>query len=188
MESANNTSAGLYVWRFSHPRWWSGSLQAVNRPSLPRKHYGAAVLIFQWAGRRKSERSDLRRRSEHASINSRPATTLLCSKSEAGSIYCLSPPPKVRTERNLQNSRLNPDETSSLVDLERRIPAQCAFFTQLMRESRKPEDSLAERGEFEPPVPIVNSQGRQRYDLRPFKAARVRCVPGMQGWTARCFG
>jgi len=106
-------------------------------------------LIFQWAGRRKSERSDLRRRSEHAPINSRPATTLLCSKSEAGSIYCLSPPPKVRTERNLQNSRLNPDETSSLVDLERRIPAQCAFFTQLMRESRRPEDSLAEREGFE---------------------------------------
>ena len=124
-------------------------MQAVNRLSLPRKHYGAAVLIFQWAGRRKSERSDLRRRSEHAPINSRPATTLLCSKSEAGSIYCLSPPPKVRTERNLQNSRLNPDETSSLVDLERRIPAQCPFFTQLMREFRKPEDSLAERVGFE---------------------------------------
>jgi hypothetical protein len=35
------------------------------------------------------------------------------------------------------------------VDLECRISAKCAFFTQLMRESRKPEDSLAERGEFE---------------------------------------
>ena len=52
-------------------------------------------------------------------------------------IYKLSPPPKVQTERNLQNSRLNPDETSSLVDLDRRIPAKCAFFTQVMRESRK---------------------------------------------------
>jgi len=30
------------------------------------------------------------------------------------------------------------------VDLERRIPAQCPFFTQLMREFRKPEDSLAD--------------------------------------------
>jgi hypothetical protein len=48
-----------------------------------------------------------------------------------------SPPPNVQTERNLQNSRLNPDEAGSLVDLERRIPAQCAFFAQLMRESRK---------------------------------------------------
>jgi hypothetical protein len=64
-------------------------------------------------------------------------------------MYKLSPPSKVQTERNLQNSRLNPDETSSLVDLERRIPAKCAFFTQLMRESRKPEDSLAERAGFE---------------------------------------
>jgi hypothetical protein len=35
------------------------------------------------------------------------------------------------------------------VDLGCRIPAKCAFFTQLMRESQKPEDSLAERGEFE---------------------------------------
>jgi hypothetical protein len=42
-----------------------------------------------------------------------------------------------------------PDETGSLVDLERRIPAQCAFFTQLMRESWQPEDSLAEQSEFE---------------------------------------
>jgi hypothetical protein len=60
-----------------------------------------------------------------------------CSKSDTRSIYKLSPPPKMRTERNLQNSRLNPDETSSLVDLERRIPAKCAFLTQVMRESRK---------------------------------------------------
>ena len=37
----------------------------------------------------------------------------------------------------LQNSRLNPDEASSLVNLERRIPAKCAFFAQVMRESRK---------------------------------------------------
>jgi hypothetical protein len=39
--------------------------QAVSRLSLPRKHYGPAVLISQWTGRRKSELSDLRRRSEH---------------------------------------------------------------------------------------------------------------------------
>jgi hypothetical protein len=44
---------------------------------------------------------------------------------------------------------LNPDETDSPVDFEWRIPANCAFFMQLRRESRKPEDSLAERGEFE---------------------------------------
>ena len=31
-------------------------------------------------------------------------------------------------------------------DLKCRMPAKCAFFTQLMRESRKPEDSLAEDG------------------------------------------
>ena len=74
-------------------------------------------------------------------------------------IYKLSPPPKVQTERNLQNSHFNPNESSSPVDLECRISAKCAFFTQLMRESRKPEDSLAERDEFEPSVPIVRSLG-----------------------------
>ena len=65
-ESASNTSAGSYVWRFSPPRWWSGLWQAVNLLSLPRKHYGPAVLTFRWTGRRKSEPSDLRNRSEHA--------------------------------------------------------------------------------------------------------------------------
>jgi hypothetical protein len=103
----------LYVWRFSHPKWWSGSWKTVNHLSLPRKHYGPAVLIFQWAGRPKSEPSDLRSRPEHAPVNSRPHWP----------IYKLSPPPKVQTERNLQNSRLNPNECSSPVDPERRIPA-----------------------------------------------------------------
>jgi hypothetical protein len=46
----------------------------------PRKHYGPAVLIFQWAGRRKSEPSDLCRRPEHVPINSGPATILVQSK------------------------------------------------------------------------------------------------------------
>src|ERR1700693_1412193 len=77
MESASNTSAGLYVWRFSHPRWWSGLWQAVNRLILPRKHYGPAVLIFQWAGRRKSEPSDFRSRPEPAPINRTGSTLLL---------------------------------------------------------------------------------------------------------------
>jgi hypothetical protein len=53
------------------------------------------------------------------------------------SIYRLSPPPKVRTERNLQNSRLNPDETGSPVDLAYQIAAKCAFFTRGRREFRK---------------------------------------------------
>ncbi len=53
------------------------------------------------------------------------------------SIYRLSPPPKVRTERNLQNSRLDPDETGSPVDLAYQIAAKCAFFTRGRRESRK---------------------------------------------------
>jgi len=56
----------------------------------------------------------------------------------------------VQTERILQNSRLNLNESSSPVDLGCRIPAKRAFFTQLMRESRKPEDSLAEGVGFEP--------------------------------------
>jgi hypothetical protein len=36
--------------------------------------------------------------------------------------------------------------------------AKCAFFTQLMRESRKPEDSLAERGEFELSGDVLSGQ------------------------------
>ena len=44
---------------------------------------------------------------------------------------------------------MNSNESSSPVDLECRIPAKCAFFTQLMGESRKPADSLAERAGFE---------------------------------------
>jgi hypothetical protein len=40
------------------------------------------------------------------------------------------------------------------VDPECRIRAKCAFFTQLMKESRKPEDSLAERRGFELPRPF----------------------------------
>ncbi len=43
--------------------------------------------------------------------------------------------------------------TTVIAELERRIPAQCAFFTQLMRESWQPEDSLAERAGFALPVP-----------------------------------
>jgi hypothetical protein len=81
----------------------------------------------------------LRSRPEHAPINRRPHWP----------IYQLSPPPKVQTERNLQNSRLNPAETSSLVDLERRIPAKCAFFHSADERIPKTEDSLAERAEFE---------------------------------------
>src|ERR1700722_3355571 len=79
-ESASNTSAGLSVWLFSHPRRWSGSWQAVNRLSLPRRVCRLAVLIFQWTGWRNSEPSDLRSRLEHAPINGRPATTLLLFK------------------------------------------------------------------------------------------------------------
>jgi hypothetical protein len=52
---------------------------------------------------------------------------------------------------------LNPDEISSPVDLRCWIPAKCALFAQLMRESRKPEDSLVERNGFELPVPVVLS-------------------------------
>jgi hypothetical protein len=39
-----------------------GCGRPVNRLSLPPKHYGPAVLIFQWTGRRKREPSDLRSR------------------------------------------------------------------------------------------------------------------------------
>jgi hypothetical protein len=78
-------------------------------------------------------------------------------KSNARSICKLGPPPKVQTERNLQNSRLNPDESGSPVDLGCRIPAKCAFFTQKKR-ILKTKDSLAERGEFELSGDFVNRQ------------------------------
>jgi hypothetical protein len=44
------------------------------------------------------------------------------------------------------------------VDLERRIPAKCAFFAQVMRESRKLKDSLAEEVEFELSGDFLNGQ------------------------------
>jgi len=47
---------------------------------------------------------------------------------------------RVQTERNLP--LLKPDESSSPVDLDGRIPAKCAFWGPLKRESRKTEDSL----------------------------------------------
>jgi hypothetical protein len=65
---------------FLAPEMWSGLWQAVNRLSLPRKHYGTTVLIFRWTWRRRSEPSDLRRRSEHSSINSRPVKILFLFK------------------------------------------------------------------------------------------------------------
>jgi Conserved hypothetical protein 698 len=63
-------AAAVVTWP---PRWWSGLWRAVNRLSLPRKHYGPAVLPFRWTGRRKSEPSDLRRPKHHALLNRRPA-------------------------------------------------------------------------------------------------------------------
>ena len=65
-------------------------------------------------------------------------------------IYKLSPPPKVQTERNLQNSRLNPGETGSPVDFRSRIPPKCAFCHAGDERIPKTEDSLAEGVGFEP--------------------------------------
>ena len=135
-ESASNTSAGSYVWRFSHPRWWSGLWQAVNRPSLPRKHYGLAVLIFQWAGRRKGGPSDFRSRPEPAPINSGPATTLLVFKVKSR-VHQARSTAKSANRENSPKFALNPTGATSPVDLECRIPAKCAFFRQRARKSRK---------------------------------------------------
>jgi hypothetical protein len=55
----------------------------------------------------------------------------------------------MQTERNLQNSHFNPNESSSPVDLKCPIPAKCAFFHAGDERIPKTEDSLAERGEFE---------------------------------------
>jgi hypothetical protein len=64
----------------------------------------------------------------------------------------------VQTERNLQNSHLNPDETGSPVDLGFRIPAKCAFFHAADERIPKTEDSLAERGEFELSGDFISGQ------------------------------
>ena len=121
----------------SHPRWWSGLWLAVNRLSLPRKHYGPAVLIFQWTGRRKSEPSDLLSPPEHAPIGTGPATTLLLF--EVGRQIHLQAKSTVEGANREKFARLafEPDETRSPVDLGCEIPAKCASFVQAKRESRK---------------------------------------------------
>ena len=115
-------------------------------------------MIFQWAGRRKSEPSDLRSRSEHAPISDGPATTLLLFKVRRQ--VHLQAESTAQSANGEKSSKLafEPDETGSPVDLGCRIPAKCAFFTQLMRESRKPEDSLAEGVEFELSGDFLNGQ------------------------------
>ena len=137
-ESASNTSAASYVWRFSPPRWWSGSWQAVNRLSLPRKHYGTAVLIFRWTWRRRSEPSDLRRRSEPASINSRPVRILFLFKVKR----------QVHLQAKSTAESANREKSSKFASEPRRDRffrwtsgarswPKWAFFTQLNGESRK---------------------------------------------------
>jgi hypothetical protein len=150
----NNTSAGLYVWRFSHPRWWSGSWQAVNRLSLPRKHYGPAVLIFQWAGRRKSEPSDFRSRAEPAPINSGPATTLLLFKVKR----------QIHLQAKSTAKSANREKSPKLAFEPQReqfsggpgVPdfGQMRVFHAGERESRKLKTRWREGSEFELPVPV----------------------------------
>jgi hypothetical protein len=101
--------------------------QAVNRLSLPRKHYGPAISMFRWTGWRKNELSDLRSRSEHAPVNGRPALAYLQAKSTAQSA----------NREESSELAFGPGATCSRVDLGRRIPAKCAFFGRLKRESRK---------------------------------------------------
>jgi hypothetical protein len=68
-------------------------------------------------------------------LSTAAATTLFCSKSNARSVYKPSPPPKMQTERNLQNSHLNPGESSSPVDLGCRIPAKSSTTRTARRAS-----------------------------------------------------
>jgi hypothetical protein len=70
------------------------------------------------------------------------------------------------------------------VDLDFRIPAKCAFFRAERKRIPKTEDSLAERGEFELPVPIseqpddnmMSVSAAPRRD-RP----RLKCLVGLYG-------
>jgi len=102
--------------------------QAVNRLSLPRKRYGPAVLIFQWAGPRKGEPSDFRRRSEPALINTELATTLLLIKVKRQIHLQAKSTAKSANREKSPKLAFEPDETGSPVDLGCRIPAKCAFF------------------------------------------------------------
>jgi len=122
---------------------------AQHREKLPRKHYGPAVLIFQWAGRRKSEPSDLPNRSEPAPINSGPATTLLLFKVKR----------QVHLQAESTAKSANGEESPKLASEPRRgqfsggpwVPdsGQMRVFRAAKQRIPKTEDSLAERGEFE---------------------------------------
>jgi len=129
-----------------------------HRLSLPRRYYGPAVSIFRWNGRRKSEPSDLRSRSEHAPINRGPATTLLLFKVKRQ--VQLQAKSTAQSANREKSSRLavNFNDSSSPVDLECEIRAECALFTQRSRRIPKTEDSLAEGVEFELSVDFVNGQ------------------------------
>jgi hypothetical protein len=89
-----------------------------------------------------------------------------CSKSDARSIYRLSPPPRVRTERNLQNSsslaveRATPGARypmahASLGRLRAKFSGRGRFRSSLQKMA-KIEDCLAEQDGFEPPVPLAS--------------------------------
>jgi len=124
---------------FSHP---SGGADrgGCHRLSLPRKVCRPAVFDIPVGWRRKSEPSDLR---------SGLSTPL--QQRSALPIYKLNPPPKVRTERNLQNSRLNPTRPVLRATLGAGFRPNARFHAEKQRIP-KTEDSLAERGEFELPV------------------------------------
>ena len=100
----------------------------------------------------------MRRRSEHAPIHSRPATTLLLFKVRR-QIY-------VRAESTAQSANrekssklaFDPGETGSPVDLGCRIPAKMRVFDTEKKRIPKTEDSLAEGVEFELSGDLLNGQ------------------------------
>ena len=146
--------------------------QAVNRLSLPRKLYGPAVLIFQWAGRRKSEPSDFRSRPEHAPINSRPATTLLLFKVR----------PQVHLQAESTAKSANREKSPKLAFEPRQerfsggpwVPdsGQMRVFHSDDERIPKPEDSVADDAVWSEPLSQANFPAiREKYrEFRVFEA------------------
>jgi hypothetical protein len=96
-------------------------------------------LIFPWTGRRKSEPSNLRSRSEHALINSGLALVHLQAKSTAQSAN-REKPPKLASEPRRDQFSSGPELPNS---------GETRVFYADDERIQKTEDWLAEGVEFE---------------------------------------
>jgi hypothetical protein len=117
-------------------------------------------LIFRWTGWRKSEPSNFRRRSEQAPIKLPTGNALLLFKVKR----------QVRLLAKSTAKSANGEESPKLASEPRRgqfsggpwapDSGQMRVFRAAKQRIPKTEDSLAERGEFELPVPICEGVTR----------------------------